>query len=72
MKPSHRLVLVKIFAERSCGVGRIDKAESFRLGLSAIKRNFCAAQGTGPVKINSRSRLIRHCEEISSDARRHH
>jgi hypothetical protein len=67
MKPSHRLMTVQIVAERSCGVGRIDKANGFRLGLSPIKRDFRAAQGTGPIKINSRSRLIWHREAIYPD-----
>jgi hypothetical protein len=56
MKPSHRLMAVQISAERICGVGRIDKANGFR-----------AAQGTGPIKINSRSRLIWHREAIYPD-----
>jgi hypothetical protein len=66
MKSSHRLIPVETFAEQSWGVGHVDKAEGFRLALFAIKRDFCAAQGTGAIKVNDRSNLIRHREEISS------
>ena len=65
MKPSHRPMPVQIFAERSCGIGCIDEANGIRLGLSAIRRDFRAAQRTGPIIINSRGRLIRHYGEIS-------
>jgi hypothetical protein len=65
MKSFHRPMPVEIFAERSCGVGHIDKAEGFYLDLSAVKRDFRAAKGTGAIKVNCRSRLIGHREEIS-------
>jgi|SRR5208337_632333 len=60
MKTSHRLFLVKIFAERNRGVGHIDKAESAGLDLSAIMRDFRAAQGARSIKVNGSGRLIRH------------
>jgi hypothetical protein len=65
MKSFHRLMPLEIFPERRCGVGHIGEAEGFALGLPAIKRDFGAAQGTRPIKVNCR-RLIRHCEEIRS------